>query len=205
MKKNKFLLTIALPILLSIISGITIIVLNNSHIMTSRATAMVNKEKSEMTKEISNMISEQKKLTEDISAYNTTLAEKEYATSEIEFLNTELDNYINDINNVNAKISEAEKKISEKTEYLSNITDILAEVQGEKKTLKQGEYKSPSQIKAGRYTAEGNGTIYLYTISNSLRLKENLSLITSHSYTFEINSGETLKIDGTVSLTELIQ
>ena len=103
------------------------------------------------------------------------------------------------------KIAEAEKKISEKTEYLSSITDIPVEVQGEKKTLKSGEYKSPSQIKAGRYTAEGNGTIYLYTISNSLRLKENLSLINSHSYTFEITSGETLKIDGTVSITELIQ
>lgn len=203
MKRNKFLLTVALPILLSIIAGITIIVLNNSYIMNLRATAIVNKEKSEMNKEISDMISEQKKLKEDILGYDTILKEKKYAATEIEFFNKELNNYINDINNVSAKISEAEKKIEEKTNYLSSITDIPAEVKGEKKTLKAGEYKSPSELKPGRYTAEGKGTIYLYTISNSLRLKENLSLIDSHSYTFEINSGETLRIDGTVSIVEL--
>lgn len=203
MTKKKFLLTVVLPVCLSIIAGLLIIILNYNNVLGTRARAVVSNEKAQLNEEISQLSAEKDSLTAQISSYDETLSANASEVQEIDTLSNELQTYTTDIENMKSRITEIDSQISEKSIYLSGLDTLPKESEGEKITLSKGEYKCPADIKAGRYRAEGSGIIYIYSIANSLTAKEDLSTIDTHSYTFDIKSGESIKIDDSVTLTEV--
>ncbi len=203
MQNKKFLLTTALPIALSVVAGILIIVINNSFILESKARSTVASEKKEFLSNIKELRAEKKQLTKEAEGYDAELKQNTMLIEEVEALKTTLDEYTADIEAANNTVLELDTAISEKQAYYDSLSELEDETVSDTKTLKSGDYKCPSSIKAGRYTAEGTGKIYFYTIANTLKDKADLSTIDTHSYSFEITSGESLKIDGSVTLKKI--
>lgn len=203
MSKKRFILTVVLPVCISLLIGILIIVLNNNFILNSRAIAIVASEKSNFNSQISELKKERDKLEGEIADYDKTLADNSLLTEEVEALKSELEHYVSDVDAAKARSEKLKVQITEKKTYLDSLSKIESETEGDSLKLSDGEYKCPSELPSGRYKAEGTGKLYRYSISNSLTLKEDLSTIDTHSYTFDLEAGETIKIEGTLTLTEL--
>lgn len=204
MQKKQFMLTVALPVLLSILIGIVIILLNRSYILESRAKAQIASERSRYSEEIDKLKKEQASLNSETEKYDKTLEENKQLVAEIDTLTNELNSYTTDVEDAAARQTSLDEQITEKKNYLSGLDSISEETEGTSRTLKEGEYKCPGDLPAGRYKAEGEATIYLYDISpSSLRDKQDLSTVDSHTYTFTLQSGDTFKTDGEVKLTDM--
>ncbi len=205
MQNKKFILTTVLPVALSIVIGILIIVINNNFILKSKAHAIVATEKKDFSNKIKSLKSEEKELLQTSAEYDLTLTQNTLLVEEVETLKHTLDGYVADIEAANSTIAELDTSITDKQAYYDSLSGLQSETEGDVITLKTGDYKCPSGIKAGRYTAEGNSKIYFYTIANTLKDKVDLSVIDTHSYSFDIASGESIKVDGNVTLKKIVQ
>lgn len=203
MQNKKFLLTTVLPVALSIVVGILIIAINNNFILKSKARTIVMSEKKEFTANINSLKSEEKELTKASAAYDEILAQNTFLIEEVETLKSTHDGYVADIESAKSTIAELDTIIADKQAYYDSLSGIEQETEGDSISLRTGDYKCPSSIKPGRYTAEGTGKIYFYTIANTLKDKIDLSVTDTHSYTFDITSGESIKIDGSLTLTKV--
>ncbi len=203
LKNKKFLLTVILPILLSIIIGTLIIILNNDSILNTRAKAIVSKEIEQMTNELNELQKQKKELNYENADLEKQLEDNYILLEEIKVLTTELDEYIESINAANITISELDKSIAEKTQYNNNLNNLDTHKAGVSKNYSNTRLNVPNDIKSGRYRADGNGKILIYTIAGTLEDKQDLSVLDSHSYTFNISSGQYIKIEGALSLTKL--
>lgn len=204
MKNKKFLLTTVLPITLSLIAGILILTVNTEFTINMKARSIVSAEKKKFADDIDTLKSKKDDLTKQAAGYDETLLHNEQLYNEIEALGTTLNDYVTDIASAKDTIAELDIIIADKEAYCSSMTELQQETEGEIISLKSGDYKCPSQLKAGRYTAEGKGKIYLYSIANTLKEEAiDLATIDTHSYTFNISSGESIKIDGNVTLKKI--
>ena len=206
MLKNKnFILTVILPIFVSIIAGIFIIVLSSKSVLKTQATAVVANEKRVMSSAMSDLKAEKKKLERKAAQYDKTLEDNRLLLEEVNALTNELNDYTVSIEKAKETISTLDKTIAEKTAYNESLASMSGSATGEKKSYTNVKLNIPSDLKAGRYKAEGKGTVMIYTIAGTLEDKKNLALLDSQSYTFDIASGQSLKIEGTVSVTEIIE
>ena len=206
MLRNKnFLLTVILPIIISLFIGILIIILNSQSIINTKATTQVMSEKNEMNSNISSLSAEKKKLQYTAADYDKQIEDNRILFEEIQALTTELDTYTESVNSANLTITELDKTIAEKKSYNESLDSISTPTQSGTKSYKNTKLNIPQDLTAGRYKAEGSGTILIYTIAGTLEEKQNLSVLDSHTYTFNISSGQSIKIEGTVSLTKIIE
>ena len=206
MIRNKnFLLTVILPIFISIIAGIVIIVLNSKSILLTRATASVEAEKRAMTHEMSELNSEKDELTAISAEYDKTLEENKFLLSEVTRLTEDLANCITEIENAGLIIKELDTAIDTKTAFNNSLEGVTASKPGDTLKFTNKKLNIPTDLKAGRYKAEGTGTLMIYTIAGTLQDKKNLSLTDTNTYTFDIASGQSLKIEGTLSITQILE
>lgn len=206
MIRNKnFLLTVILPIFISIIAGIVIIVLNSKSILLTRATASVEAEKRAMTHEISELNSEKDELTAISAEYDKTLEENKFLLGEVTRLTEDLANCITEIENAGLIIKELDTAIETKTAFNNSLEGVTASKPGDTLKFTNKKLNIPTDLKAGRYKAEGTGTLMIYTIAGTLQDKKNLSLTDTNTYTFDIASGQSLKIEGTLSITQILE
>ena len=206
MIRNKnFLLTVILPIFISIIAGIVIIVLNSKSILLTRATASVEAEKRAMTHEMSELNSEKDELTAISAEYDKTLEENKFLLGEVTRLTEDLANCITEIENAGLIIKELDTAIETKTAFNNSLEGVTASKPGDTLKFTNKKLNIPTDLKAGRYKAEGTGTLMIYTITGTLQDKKNLSLTDTNTYTFDIASGQSLKIEGTLSITQILE
>ena len=206
MIRNKnFLLTVILPIFISIIAGIVIIVLNSKSILLTRATASVEAEKRAMTHEMSELNSEKDELTAISAEYDKTLEENKFLLGEVTRLTEDLANCITEIENAGLIIKELDTAIDTKTAFNNSLEGVTASKPGDTLKFTNKKLNIPTDLKAGRYKAEGTGTLMIYTIAGTLQDKKNLSLTDTNTYTFDIASGQSLKIEGTLSITQILE
>lgn len=206
MLKNKnFVFTVILPIFLSIIIGIVIVILNNSSILHTRAVATVKNEERTFSKEIKQFEDEKEALLRTAAEHDAVLEENRLEVEQITTLSTELGELNTDIEDAKEKIEELDGEIESKTTYNEGLSSIVPAQPGTPQSFTDKKLNIPSDLKAGRYTADGTGKIMIYTIAGTLKDKQDLSLLDTHTYTFNIASGESLKIEGTLSLTEIIE
>ena len=206
MLKNKnFLLTVILPIFISIIIGVIVIVLNSENILHTQSSAVIVSEKKQMSDNMSDLKVKKKELMRKAAEYDKTLEDNQILIDEIKALTDELNDYTENIESAKTTITELDSAIADKTAYNESLTSVSGGEIGKSKSYTNIKLQIPSDLKAGRYKAEGKGTLLIYTIAGSLREKQNLSLLDTHSYTFDIASGEAIKIEGTLSITEIIE
>lgn len=206
MLKNKnFLLTVILPIFISIIIGVIVIALNSENILHTQSSAVIASEKKQMSDNMSDLKVEKKELMRKAAEYDKTLEDNQILIDEIKALTDELNDYTENIESAQTTITELDSAIADKTAYNESLASVSGGEIGKSKSYTNIKLQIPSDLKAGRYTAEGKGTLLIYTIAGSLREKQNLSLLDTHSYTFDIASGEAIKIEGTLSITEIIE
>lgn len=206
MIRNKnFLLTVILPIFISILAGIVIIILNSKSVLLTRATASVEAEKRTMTREMSELKSEKDDLTAISAGYDKTLEENKILVSEVTRLTEDLANCISEIENAGLTIKELDSAIETKTAFNNSLDGIVASKPGETLKFTNKKLNIPTDLKAGRYKAEGAGTLMIYTIAGTLQDKKDLSLTDTNTYTFDISSGQSLKIEGTLSITQILE
>ncbi len=203
MKRLQFYLTIALPIALSFALGILVIILNSNSILHTQAVTRVNAEKSGMQSEISNARAELSSLKKEEAEYDRLIGENSALIDEIKHLTDELEQYKSDIDRVTASNSELTKSLEEKKSYLEGLNSIKSYSDGGKFKLKDKTYKCPADIPAGRYKAEGKGKLHLISISNNAKDSKDLSTTESNTYVFDIASGESVRVEGTVELTAM--
>ena len=122
---------------------------------------------------------------------------------EIQALKTESENYDTDIANAKKTIEGLDISITEKTKYSSNLDKLNNQTPSINQTYSNVKLNVPGDISAGRYTATGTGKLFIYTIANTIQEKQDLSLLPSNSYSFNISSGQYIKIEGTVTLTNI--
>ncbi len=206
MLRNKnFLLTVILPIIISLLIGILIILLNSQSIINTKATTQVMSEKNEMNSNISSLSAEKKELLYTAADYDKQIEDNRILFEEIQALTTELNTYTESINSAHGTITELDNTITEKKAYNESLNSVSIPTQSVTKSYKNTKLNIPQDLTAGRYKAEGAGTILIYTIAGTLEEKQNLSVLDSHTYTFNIASGQSIKIEGTVSLTKIIE
>ncbi|MBQ3425577.1 MAG: hypothetical protein IJH37_00340 [Clostridia bacterium] len=203
--KTHLILTFIVPVCISVLAGIIVVVLNSRSILHTHAASVVEFEKNDMREKISDLKDEKKELERKEAEYTKEISKNELLTSEIEALKENIASYDSDIERVSEKNAELEKSIEEKQSYLDGLSDISADKPGGKYSLKDKDYKCPSDIPAGKYVAKGTGKLYLKDISNRRKDKVDLSTIESNTYTFEIASGESVTVEGTIELTEQIK
>ena len=203
LKKKNFIFTVILPIFISIIIGILIVVLNSSSILKTQASAVVLNEKKQFKSEMTELKKEKKELNSEAAEYDKTLEENRLLLEEINALTTELNDYTSSIESAKETIASLDNSIAEKTSYNESLSSLSGNEEGSTKSYTNKKLNVPSDIKAGRYKAEGTGTVMIYTIASTLQDKRNLSLVDTHSYTFDIASGQSVKIEGTVSIAEI--
>ena len=196
MNRKKFILTVVMPVCISIIMGAMIIIFSNSFIIPPKARAVANAQKSGLNAEISELRRQTDNLQNDIKAFDDDISNREELLNEIQSRQSILEDYKSEVEEAKAKLAEIDKQIEEKNNILNTMSDITEETEGEAKELDEGEYKCPSDIDPGRYVIEGSAKIYLYSIANTLSKKEDLSTLDTHSFKLEITSGESLKIEG---------
>ncbi|MCH5211915.1 MAG: hypothetical protein J1G06_02780 [Oscillospiraceae bacterium] len=185
-------------------AGIVIVVLNNKSILHTRAEARVAGERSMMNSEMTSMREEQKTLRRDEAKYDKIIEDNQSVINNVESLRSQLALYDTDLENANATNAELDNSISENQAYLDSLNSIKETTDGEERTLKDGNYKSPSDLSPGKYRAEGTGIILLKNIANAQKDRIDLSITDTHSYVFEIASGESINVNGEITLTELI-
>lgn len=203
LKNRNFLLTVILPIFISIAVGTVIIILNSTSLLKTRAAATIAGEMKQFTSEMSALKSEKKTLKKEAAKYDNELEANNIMLEEINSLTAELTDYTTAVEHAKETIESLDLTINDKTAYNESLASVSPDVAGGTKSYSNDKLNIPSDLKAGRYKAEGTGTIMIYTIAGTLQDKQNLSVIDTHSYTFDILSGQSLKIEGTVSLTEI--
>ena len=204
MLKNKnFIFTVIIPVFISIIVGIAIVVLNSSSILKTQASAVVASEKKQFKAEMTELKKEKKELNSEAGEYDKTLEENRLLLEEINSLTAELNDYTTSIESAKETIASLDNSIAEKTAYNESLSSLSGNEAGSTKSYTNKKLNVPSDLKAGRYKAEGTGTVMIYTIAGTLQDRQNLSLVDTHSYTFVVTSGQSLKIEGTISLTEI--
>lgn len=196
MNRKKFILTIVVPVVISMITGAVIIIFSNSFIIPSKARTAAEAKKSALNAAMTELQSRKEELEKQIEDYDDDISNRESLLTEIQKRQDTLEDYESELEETQAKIDEIDSQIEEKNKILSTLSDIKEETEGEAKVLKEGEYKCPADIAAGRYTIEGDAKIYLYSIANTLSKKEDLATLDTHSFKLEISSGESLKIEG---------
>lgn len=206
MLKNKnFILTVILPIFLSLAAGVVIISLNSSAVLKTEATTTIASEKKQMNEDMSKLKKEKKELSYKAAEYDKTIEENRLLLDELDALNNELNEYIKNIETAKATIAELDTSITEKTQYNESLNSLSGSDEGAVKSYTNVKLDIPSELKAGRYKAEGKGTLMIYTIAGTLQDKQNLSVLDTHSYTFDVVSGQSIKIEGTLSITQIIE
>ena len=205
LKSKNFILTVILPIFISIVAGIVIIVLNSHSVLKTQASAVVANEKRAMNSAMSDLKSEKKDLKYEAAEYDKTLEDNRLLLDEVNALTAELNDYTTSIENAKETITALDTSISEKKAYNESLASMSGNDTGGTKSYTNAKLNIPSDLKAGRYKAEGKGTLMIYTIASTLQDKQNLALLDTHTYTFDITSGQSLKIEGTLSVTEIIE
>lgn len=202
-KNKKFFLTVILPVFVSIVVGIIIVALNSNALLKTQATAVVSGEKNKFAAEMSKLKSEKKELSQTAAKYDKMLEENQLLLEEINALTAELNDYTTAIEKAKETITSLDTSITEKTSYNDSLSSLSADTDGSSKSYKDTKLNIPTDLKAGRYRADGEGKLMIYTIAGTLQDKQDLSLLDTHSYTFDISSGQSVKIEGALSLTEI--
>ena len=97
-----------------------------------------------------------------------------------------------------------DKQLASKQQMSSQMNSITNITPGITRTLKAGDYRCPSNIKAGTYKISGNeGNLLLYDIANSIRVSKKLETLDGNEFTLTISEGEKLKVDKTVKITSM--
>lgn len=206
MLKNKnFILTVILPIFISIVIGIVIIALNSQSVLKTQASAVVANEKRAMNSAMSDLKKEKKDLEKKAAEYDKTLEDNRILLDEVNALTAELNDYTTTIGKAKETSTALDTSIAEKTAYNESLSSMSGNNAGGTKSYTNVKLNIPSDLKAGRYKAEGKGTLMIYTIAGTLQDKQNLALLDTQTYTFDVTSGQSLKIEGTLSVTEIIE
>ena len=204
MLKNKnFLLSVILPIVLSIIVGIFIIVLNSKSILNTKASMQVANEKSTMSEELERLKDEKKGLSSTAAKYDKDLEENKVLVDEVNSLNEDLENYKQEIEKATQTVTQLDTSMADKTAYNNSLSNITSEQPSQTKSYTNVKLNVPTDISAGRYKAEGNGKLMIYTIAGTLHDKQDLSILDTHSYVFTVTAGQSIKIENNLSLTKL--
>lgn len=202
MHNKRFYLTVALPVFLALIAGVVIVVLNSKSILHTRAEARVLGERNTMNSEMSSLRDEQKTLKRDESKYDKIIDDNRAIINNVEALKSQIAQYDTDLENANARNSELDNSILENQAYLDSLNSITETSDGEELIFKNCDAKSPDKIPPGKYRAEGTGILILKNIANMQKDRIDLSTIDTHSYVFEIASGESINVKGEIKLIE---
>lgn len=97
-----------------------------------------------------------------------------------------------------------DEQLNEKRGINNQVNSLNSNAEGKSRDIKAGTYQCTSDIEAGSYRLSGSsGNIIVYDISNSVRISKNLERLDGNEFTFSISSGEKLKIDKDMKLTEM--
>lgn len=203
LKNKKFFLTSVLPVIISVILGVIIVSVNNNLIINIRANSTVNSEKEQMQKDIKDFEDQKISLQYTAADLDKKIEDDRILFEEIQALKKELEDYNTDIADAKTTIGQLDTSISEKSKYNANLDRLNNQSVVSEKTYTNIKLNIPGDVSAGRYKATGKGKLYIYTIANTLQEKQDLSLLDSNSYTFSISSGQYIKIEGTITLTNI--
>lgn len=203
MQRNKSFYITMIPIIISVIIGVILLIFHNKIGIQSNASLIVSKERSQYSSDIDSLKAEKDSLNSDIEQYDKVINENNTLISEVESLNSELEGYNSDIQNAQSRNQELQTQLTEKQNYINSLSELAEKTEGAEKKLSDGEYKCPADLNAGRYKAEGSGTILIYDIANNVTDRVNLSTLDSHTYEFDISSGQKIKSEGDVTLTSI--
>ncbi len=206
MLKNKnFILTVILPIVISIIIASVLIILNSQGILNTKATNTVKREMEQMSDDISRLEDEKESLTYTASQYDKDINDNQILVEEISALQEEYNTYNGEVESANKTLAELDKIIADKTSYNNSLNNISSQVAGQPVSYTDVKLNVPSDIQAGRYKAEGSGKLYIYTIAGTIEDSQNLALLDTKSYLFDIHSGQYIKIEGTLTLANITE
>ena len=194
--KTRFILTVVVPICLSVMTAIVVVILNSKSILHTRAEAIVEYEKKEIDDNIRDLKNEKKQLERKEAECDKLIKKNELLQSEIDALKKSIEDYDADIARAVKKDTELDKTIEQKQAYLEGLSGISPDTAGGTYKLSDGDYKCPADIPAGKYLAKGTGKLYIKDIANRRKDKADLSTIESNTYTFEIVAGESLTAEG---------
>ena len=160
----------------------------------SQASMLLNREISELNTQYNNINSQKQMLENQKKDLQSQISDKSYINKEIETSVKQTDKLTKDIQEAKNKIAVLDTQIAEKKNTLLKIEAIASAASGKRLTLKEGTYECPGNIAPGRYTISGKNTLLIYNSSNSLKISENLSRLDDNSFTFNIESGEKIRI-----------
>lgn len=161
----------------------------------SQAAMLLNREIYNLNTQYKNTDSQRQLLDKQKKELEAQIHEKSYINKEIEDSVNQSEKLSKDIEEAKAKITLLDEQIAEKRSILLKIDSVSQAAKGKQLSLKEGTYECPKNIAPGRYTIKGKETLLIYTASNTLKISENLSRLDSNSFTFNIESGEKIRIE----------
>lgn len=166
--------------------------------------------KAEFTNALSMLEAENYKLEKKRSELKDFVSEAEFDIETKTEIGLEAEEYTTQLETIKQDVADSKKELEEltlslekKQEYLNQADSIKPLAEGDIISLTNSTLKCPDSIPPGRYIAEGDGNLLIYSTSNKLRISENLTKIDTGTFTFDITKGESLKATDSVTLTEL--
>lgn len=142
-------------------------------------------------------------LKDSVSEIETDIENKNEIGFEAQEYSNQLEAIKQELETSNETFTELNDSIEKKQEYIEKADSIKTLVEGDTFSITSETLDCSADISAGRYIARGSGNLLIYNSSDKLRISENLSTIDTNSFTFDITSGESVKVTETVTLTEL--
>lgn len=193
-----------------IAAAAVIVILAVSAGFFAHSHATKSQAKNNFKNELSALETENYKLEKKRSELKDSVSETESDIEAKNEIGLEAEEYINkleatrqEVEAANQTLSNLETSIEKKQEYLKQADSIKPPVEGNILSVMSETLDCPSDISPGRYIAEGSGNLLIYNSSNKLRISENLTNIDTNSFTFDIESGESIKVTDSVTFTEL--
>lgn len=193
---------IALIAFITVLLAIIAFILGFRYNSTSLAKELLTQEISLLEISTSEMQVKKDELNNQISDINTELSTEDTMNNYyMEYYQTRED-LQTEIEDLKKQSQELDSKITEIKGQTDNLT-TADETEGKSYSLKSTKtYSCPNDIPAGRYKAQGTGTI-IVSSSGKTRINENLGVAFDNTYTFNLNENEKIKVSSDTKITEI--
>lgn len=197
-------------IIIIAVIAVVILILAVSSVFFTYGHAVKSQAKNNFQNELSSLETENYKLEKKRSELKDYVSETESDIETKYEIGLEAEEYTSKLEAVKQEaeaaeqtLAELEASIEKKQEYLKQADSIKPLTEGNIISVTAETLECPSDISPGRYIAEGSGNLLIYTSANKLRISEILTSIDTNSFTFDIESGESVKVTDSVIFTEL--
>lgn len=200
-KKNIIIIAVIAVVIL--ILAVSSVFFTYGHAVKSQAKNNFQNELSSLETENYKLEKKRSELKDYVSETESDIETKYEIGLEAEEYTSKLDAVKQEAEAAEQTLAELEASIEKKQEYLKQADSIKPLTEGNIISVTAETLECPSDISPGRYIAEGSGNLLIYTSANKLRISEVLTSIDTNSFTFDIESGESVKVTDSVIFTEL--